>query len=142
MTRRTPTTPKPAKSSKRWQQRQYHSLPPTIKQPLTSTPRSYEILSTSDTREVYDAYGLDGLNGRGASGGPDPADIFAELFGGGPGGFSFGFDFAGHGHGPGRHRTRGDDSVIPYDVTLEELYNGKSVKMNMEKEAVCGTCKG
>ena len=71
----------------------------------------------------------------------DAADIFAELFGGGgPGGFPFGFDFGGG--GPHRHRTRGEDSVIPYDVTLEELYNGKSVKMNMEKEAVCGTCKG
>lgn len=83
-------------------------------------------------------YGIEGLNGRGgAPGGMDAADIFSELFGGGFGGF--GFDFQG---GPHRHRTRGDDSVIPYDVTLEELYNGKSVKMNMEKEAVCGTCKG
>ena len=83
-------------------------------------------------------YGIEGLNGRGgAPGGMDAADIFSELFGGGFGGF--GFDFQG---GPHRHRTRGDDSVIPYDVTLEELYNGKSVTMNMEKEAVCGTCKG
>ncbi len=27
-------------------------------------------------------------------------------------------------------------------MTLEDLYNGKSVKMNMEKEIVCGICKG
>lgn len=87
-------------------------------------------------------YGMEGINGRGGPAGPgmagmDPADIFAELFGGG--GFGFGFDF---GAGSGRRRTRGEDSVITYDVTLEDLYNGKSVKMNMEKEAVCGTCKG
>jgi DnaJ family protein A protein 2 len=77
---------------------------------------------------------------RGA-GGPSGADIFNQFFGGGGGGpgggFNFGFDF-----GPGRRPGRGDDSVIPYDVTLEDLYNGKTVKMEMEKEVVCGTCKG
>ena len=80
---------------------------------------------------------MDGLNGGGAGGpGVDPNDIFAELFGGG---LRFGFDF-----GPSSRprRSKGEDSVIPYDVTLEDLYNGKSVKMNMEKEIVCGICKG
>jgi DnaJ family protein A protein 2 len=65
------------------------------------------------------------------------ADIFSQFFGGG---MHFGFD-----HGPGgpsRRNGRGEDSVIPYDVTLEDLYNGKNVKMDMEKEVVCGTCKG
>ena len=65
--------------------------------------------------------------------GMDPGDIFAELFGNG-----FSFNFMG---GPGRPR-KGQDSIIPYDVTLEDLYNGKSVKMNMEKEIVCTTCQG
>ena len=63
-------------------------------------------------------------------------DIFAELFGGAGGfGFNFGPDMR-------PRRARGEDSVIHYDVTLEDLYNGKSVKMNMEKEVVCGVCKG
>ncbi|KAI0767920.1 hypothetical protein BC629DRAFT_876310 [Irpex lacteus] len=117
---------------------------PEAGQKFQEMAAAYEILSSPDSREVYDQYGLEGLNGPGGAGGPggmDAADIFAELFGGGPGGFNFGFDF-GSGGGPHRHRTRGEDSIIPYDVTLEELYNGKSVKMNMEKEAVCGTCKG
>jgi DnaJ-class molecular chaperone len=78
---------------------------------------------------------------RGAGGGPAGADIFNQFFGGGGGGggggFNFGFDF-----GPGRRPGRGEDSVIPYEVTLEDLYNGKTVKMDMEKEVVCGTCKG
>jgi DnaJ family protein A protein 2 len=63
----------------------------------------------------------------------DPGDIFAELFGD-----SFQFGFMG---GPPRPR-KGQDSIIPYDVTLEDLYNGKSVKMNMEKEIICTTCQG
>lgn len=72
----------------------------------------------------------------------DAADVFAQFFGGGagfgggPGGFGFDFDF-----GPGGPRRKRDD-VIPYEVTLEDLYNGKSVKLNMEKNATCGTCQG
>lgn len=86
---------------------------------------------------------MEGVGSSGAtSGGMDPNDIFAELFGGGAG---MRFDFSGTGGGmPGGYsrRTKGQDSVIPYEVTLEDLYNGKSVKMMMEKEIVCGTCKG
>ena len=78
-------------------------------------------------------------NGGAASSNMDPNDVFAELFGG------MRFDFSGMGGGtPGSYsrRTKGQDSVIPYEVTLEDLYNGKSVKMMMEKEIICGTCKG
>ena len=79
---------------------------------------------------------MEGISGPGRGGGPDidPADIFAELFGG----MHFGFDFGGPG-GPGKKRG---NETIDYEVTLEDLYNGKSVKMNMEKEAVCSVCKG
>lgn len=69
----------------------------------------------------------------------DPNDIFAELFGGG--GFSFSFGGPGMGGFDPRPR-KGQDSTIPYDVTLEDLYNGKHVKMNMEKEVVCSSCNG
>ena len=65
----------------------------------------------------------------------DPSDFFAEFFGGG--GFSFSFDSMG-----GGHSRRERNSTIMHNVTLEDLYNGKSVKMNLEKEIVCGTCQG
>ncbi|TFY82878.1 hypothetical protein EWM64_g1132 [Hericium alpestre] len=87
---------------------------------------------------------MEGVSGRGGAGG-GPAgmnadDIFADLFGGG---MHFGFDMGG-GMGGGRfkRRTKGEDSVIPYEVTLEDLYNGKTVRMMMEKEVECGACKG
>lgn len=104
----------------------------------------YEILSKADTREAYDRYGMEGMSRGGGGGAPgfggmdgmDPADIFAELFGASMG---FGFDY-GQSRGP--RRRKGQDSHIPYEVTLEDLYNGKTVKMNMEKEVVCGICKG
>ena len=65
----------------------------------------------------------------------DASDILAELFG--ASGFSFGF-----GPGMGMGRKKKQDTVIPYDVSLEDLYKGKHVKMNMEKEVICAVCQG
>ncbi|KAI9000640.1 DnaJ-domain-containing protein [Trametes punicea] len=124
---------------------EHHPNPddPTAHQRFQEMAAAYEILSSVETREAYDRYGMEGMS-RGAGGGPgfggmggmDPADIFAELFGAS---MNFGFDY-GQSRGP--RRTKGQDSHIPYEVTLEDLYNGKTVKMNMEKEIVCGLCKG
>ncbi|KAG6844960.1 hypothetical protein H0H87_002074 [Tephrocybe sp. NHM501043] len=99
---------------------------------------SYEILNDPQTRGIYDERGIDGLKGPGGGGGPnfDPSDIFAQFFQGG----GMFFDPAGAGAGPGRRG--GGPEVIPHEVTLEDLYNGKSVKMNMEREALCGQCQG
>lgn len=117
--------------------------PPTrlIESALTYLHR-YEILSSPETKEVYDRHGMEGLSGPGGpGGGMDPADIFADLFGGG-GGMNFGFDFGGMGGGGPQRRKKGQDSVIPYEVTLEDLYIGKSIKMNLEKDLLCNTCSG
>ncbi|KAI0833287.1 DnaJ-domain-containing protein [Trametes gibbosa] len=117
---------------------------PSAHQRFQEVAAAYEILSKAETREVYDRYGMEGMSrggggpppGFGGMDGMDPADIFAELFGASMG---FGFD---HGPSRGPRRRKGQDSHIPYEVTLEDLYNGKTVKMNMEKEVVCGICKG
>jgi len=83
---------------------------------------------------------MQGLAGPGGpQNGPDMGDIFAQFFGG-PGA-SFGFDFGGPGKPFGK-RGKGEDTVVPYEVSLEDLYNGKTVKVNMEKEVECGVCKG
>ena len=95
---------------------------------------SYEILNDPQSRELYDRLGMDGLS---KNAGPhmDAADIFAQFFETG-----FNFDF-GPGMGSGM-RTKGKDSTIIHEVTLEDLYNGKLVKMDLEKEVVCSQCKG
>lgn len=83
---------------------------------------------------------MQGLAGPGgAQNGPDMNDLFAQLFSGGPAPFNF--EFGGPGR-PFRKRNKGEDSVVPYEVSLEDLYNGKTVKVNMEKEVECGACKG
>nr|GAT60989.1 DNAj-like protein subfamily a member 2-like protein [Mycena chlorophos] len=119
---------------------------PNINDPLASQKfqelsAAYETLSDPELRGVYDSSGMDGLKHGGAMPGMD--DIFAQFFASGGmgmgGGMHFGFDFGGPG---GRRRGAGDDTVVPHEVTLEDLYNGKTLKLNLEKEAVCGTCKG
>ncbi|TFK49892.1 DnaJ-domain-containing protein [Heliocybe sulcata] len=113
---------------------------PEASQKFQEMAAAYEILSDSNKREVYDSSGMEGVAGRGGGGpgGMDAADLFEQFFGGS--GMHFGFDF-GAGSRGGRRRNS-SDSIIEYDVTLEDLYNGKSVKMNMEREVVCETCKG
>ncbi|KZS92514.1 DnaJ-domain-containing protein [Sistotremastrum niveocremeum HHB9708] len=123
---------------------QHHPNPndPSAAQKFQEMAAAYEILIDDEARSAYDAYGLDGLKSMGSDGGMggmamDPEEFLAHLFGGG-GGFPFSF---GEEPGPSR-RGHGEDEVIPIEVTLEDLYNGKTVKMTLEHEVVCSTCKG
>ena len=93
-------------------------------------------MSDSQSRLAYDADGMDGLNASNAM--PGMNDLFTQFFAGGHP--SFGFDF-GPGNG-GRRGGKGENTTLNYEVTLGDLYNGKSVKMIMEKEVVCTLCKG
>lgn len=110
---------------------------PEAGQKFQEMAAAYEILSDSQSRAAYDAVGMEGLNA--PSGMPAGMnDLFAQFFTGGQP--SFAFDF-GPGGG-GRRGGKGEDTILKYDVTLGDLYNGKSVKMNMEKEVLCSLCKG
>ncbi|KAJ6631010.1 hypothetical protein B0H10DRAFT_1980333 [Mycena sp. CBHHK59/15] len=116
---------------------------PAAAQKFQEMAAAYETLSDPQTRHMYDVGGMEGLHGPGSGmGGMDAADIFAQFFEASGGGMQFGFDFGGGGAGPSRRRGKGEDTVIPHTVTLDELYNGKTIKLNLEKEAVCATCKG
>lgn len=58
------------------------------------------------------------------------AELFSQMFGGGmPGGM-----------GGGARRSR--DAVQGFEVTLEDLYKGKHVKLMSKRKVVCATCKG
>lgn len=79
--------------------------------------------------------------GPGGPGGVDLDDILAQMFGmggGAGGGMPPGF---GGDAGPRRPR-KGRDEEQRYQVTLEELYKGKTVKFASTKNIICSHCKG
>ncbi|CAJ0631797.1 16039_t:CDS:2 [Entrophospora sp. SA101] len=89
---------------------------------------AYETLSDPKRRDLYDQYGEDGLSGN-FNASMSPEDLFANLFG-----FS-GMSGGVGGGGPPRQR-RGEDILKPFDVTLEDLYNGKTAKISIQKDVV------
>ncbi|KAI1790702.1 hypothetical protein LXA43DRAFT_1014638 [Ganoderma leucocontextum] len=95
---------------------------------------AYEVLSDSQKRSIYDARGESGLNDSGGMGGMDPQDLFSSLFGGGffPGG--------GPSRPSGPRRTK--DLVHRVNVTLEDLYKGKTTKLALTRNVVCVKCNG
>jgi DnaJ family protein A protein 2 len=98
---------------------------------------AYEVLSNPEKREIYDRQGIQGL--KEGSGGGFPSDIFGDLFGGLFGGGPFGFGGPRRG---GQRRRKVQDTVHPVKVTLEDLYNGKSVDIQLSRQIICAKCQG
>ncbi|CAE7245547.1 ATJ2 [Symbiodinium sp. KB8] len=78
---------------------------------------AYDILSDEEKRSLYDRGGLDAVEK--GDGGDGPADIFEALFGGGR-------------RGP-RGPRKGDPTVHPIRVSLEDVYKGKTVRLAVTK---------
>lgn len=96
---------------------------------------AYEILSDEKKRELYDQYGLEGVEQEGASGGMGGGeDLFSMFFGGG----------RGRSAGP----RKGPSINHPLKVSLNDLYNGKTVKLAINRKVIvgdsseCGACRG
>lgn len=97
---------------------------------------AYEILADDENRAKYDKYGLEGLEdggGGGAGGGHE--DLFNMFFNGGR---------SSRRAGP----RRSEDVNHPIKVSLEDLYNGKTVKLAVNREVLdgqprmCPSCDG
>ncbi|XP_038220589.1 dnaJ homolog subfamily A member 2-like [Zerene cesonia] len=94
---------------------------------------AYEVLSDPKKRQTYDKYGLKGLQEGGQGGGFPQDDLFRQFFG----------DIFGMGGGGrSRGRARGEDTVHTLKVSLEDIYVGKTAKLQLSKNVICGPCKG
>jgi molecular chaperone DnaJ len=99
---------------------------------------AYEVLSDSDRRRMYDAYGHEGLR----TGGFQPnfgdfgsiSDLFSAFFGSG------GFDAFGGGRRGGP--MQGGDVAVAVAVELVDAARGRTVEVAYDVRARCGTCHG
>lgn len=95
--------------------------------------QAYETLADPKKRDIYDKGGEQALK-EGGQGGEfhNPMDIFDMFFGGG------GRRGGGGSSGP----RRGKDVIHPLKTTLEELYNGATRKLQVQKTLICSACEG
>jgi len=110
---------------------------------------AYEILSNADKKARYDQYGHAGMSGAGgfgggggfSGGGMSMDDIFSQfgdIFGGSRGGGGFGGGFGGG----GRRVNKGSNLRVRVKLNLEEVANGVTKKLKVNKYVGCTKCTG
>jgi molecular chaperone DnaJ len=113
---------------------------PHAEEKFKEAAEAYEVLSDTDRRRQYDAYGHEGLR----SGGYAPnfegfgsvSDLFSAFFGSG------GFDTA---FGTGRQRggaMQGGDVVVAVGIDLAQAARGARVEVEHEVDVRCEHCHG
>ncbi|KAL8591856.1 mitochondrial protein import protein MAS5 [Nucella lapillus] len=104
---------------------------PEAEDKFKSISQAYEVLSDPKKREVYDRGGEEAIKGGGQGSNFDfhsPMDLFDMFFGGG---------------GMRRQGPRkGKDVVHQIKVSLEDLYNGSTRKLALQKNVICAKCDG
>lgn len=92
---------------------------------------AYEILSDNEKRQLYDQHGEDFLKQNQKNDfGFDPTDLFSGMFGG---------MFGNMNH---RQNSNIPDVVFVYNITLEDIYNGKKLDIKYKRNDLCEGCNG
>jgi len=114
---------------------------------------AYSVLSDTKKKDIYDQFGEEGLQNQNQGHSVNPMDIFGDIFGNsgfGNSGFSFNF---GSNFSPNNNQQRKNKPINkPINVKLEDLYNGKVIKLNITRKIIdddkkhlikqCSTCDG
>jgi molecular chaperone DnaJ len=113
------------------------SQAPDADERFREVAEAYEVLSKSETREVYDRYGHAGLRSGGFTPGQfdlgNLADIFSAFFGD---------DLFGGGGMRTRQRPRGADVAAEVDVELVEAASGTRREVPFKVARPCDRCAG
>jgi molecular chaperone DnaJ len=112
---------------------------PDAEEKFKEAAEAYEVLSDPDRRQMYDAYGHEGLK----SGGYAPnfgdfgsiSDLFSAFFGAG------GFDAAFGGSRRGG-AVQGGDIGVAVSVSLAEAAHGSAEDVSYDARTRCHTCNG
>lgn len=135
------------------------------KEKFQGISEAYSILSDKEKKNIYDQVGID-MTKNGGETPMDPSEIFKHFMSsmggmGGMGGFPFrsssfgnspfGESFGGGGEEhpfssfmgtPRQNNTNYENCVVQLDVSLEDLYNEKTVTVNYKQQCVCKKCNG
>jgi molecular chaperone DnaJ len=115
---------------------------PKAEEKFKEASEAYQVLSDPQRRQIYDAYGHQGLAGTGFEGFRGMDDIFASF------GDLFEDFFGGMGFATGarRGRTRrayaGADLRRDISITFLESATGTEREISVTKEVICETCGG
>lgn len=112
---------------------------------------AYDVLSNQDKKARYDQFGHAGMGGASGGGGgyggfsgggfsmEDIFSQFGDIFGGQFGGFS---DGSRGGYSSGRRVNKGSDLRIKVKLNLQEITNGVTKKLKINKMVTCDRCSG
>jgi len=99
---------------------------------------AYTILSDQEKRNLYNKIGIDILKQDEGFNNMDPSDIFAQFFGNNEG-FPFENMFGGFNQSPPEHLK---DINIQVRVSLKQIYNEETIKVNYVRKIYCVKCNG
>jgi molecular chaperone DnaJ len=109
---------------------------PDAQERFREVVEAYEVLSKTETRDLYDRYGHAGLRSGGFQAGHvdfgNLADLFSAFFG----------DDVLFGGRPGSRRARGADLAATVEIDLVEAAHGVTREVPFEAAVTCARCGG